>query len=104
MGVNHRTYGRIFKMAKSEQCGKFSWEIVSSIRASKRRRQVLEALADKPQMNGELADEFDISTPWVRRQVKWLEERGLVKDLTESKPNYKLYGVTEDGEQILKVL
>lgn len=91
-------------MAKSEQCGKFSWEIVSSIRASKRRTQVLEALADKPQMNGELADEFDISTPWVRRQVKWLEERGLVKDLTKSKANYKIYDVTKDGEQILKVL
>jgi len=91
-------------MAKSEQCGKFSWEIVSSIRASRRRRQVLEALADNPQMNGELADELDISTPWVRRQVKWLEERGLVKDLTESKPNYKLYTVTEDGKRILEAI
>jgi DNA-binding Lrp family transcriptional regulator len=55
-------------------------------------------------MNGELADELDISTPWVRRQVKWLEERGLVKDLTKSKANYKIYDVTKDGEQILKVL
>lgn len=80
------------------------WQLVSSIRASSRRTQVLRALSEQPMMNGEIADELDISTAWARRQVKWLEERGLVQDLTESKHNYKLYGVTEDGERIVEVL
>jgi DNA-binding MarR family transcriptional regulator len=91
-------------MTEFEQYENFNWDLVSSIRASKRRTQVLEALAENPKMNGELADKLGVSTPWVRRQIKWLEERGLVKDLTESKPNYKLYGVTEDGKQILEVI
>lgn len=91
-------------MTEFEQYENFNWDLVSSIRASKRRTQVLEALAEGPQMNGELADKLDVSTPWVRRQIKWLEERGLVEDLTESRPNYKIYGVTEDGERILEVI
>lgn len=91
-------------MTEFEQYENFNWDLVSSIRASKRRTQVLEALTEGPQMNGELADKLDVSTPWVRRQIKWLEERGLVEDLTESKPNYKIYAVTEDGERILEVI
>lgn len=88
-------------MAKSEE---IDWRLVSSIRASQRRTQVLKALNDEPMMNGELANELDISTAWARRQVKWLKERGLVQDLTESKPNYKLYGVTDEGEKIAEEL
>lgn len=80
------------------------WTLVSSIRASDRRTQVLKALNEQPMMNGELADELEISTAWARRQVKWLEERNLVEDLTESKHNYKLYGVTERGTRIVEVL
>jgi len=102
--MGHREGVRGVAMTESSGYSETNWDIVSSIRASKRRTQVLKALAEKPRMNGELADDLDISTAWVRRQVKWLEERGLVKDLTESKPNYKLYGVTEDGEHILEVV
>lgn len=55
-------------------------------------------------MNSELADELDVSTKWARRQVKWLEERRLVQDLTEEKRNYKLYRATEKGKQVVEVL
>lgn len=80
------------------------WNLVSSVKASDRRTQVLKALSEKPRLNGELADELGVSTKWARKQVKWLEERGLVEDLTEQKHNYKLYGMTEKGERILKYL
>lgn len=80
------------------------WTIVSDVKASERRTQVLQALCEKPRMNGELADELDVSTKWARRQTKWLEKRDLVEDLTESKHNYKLYQATEHGEQIVEVL
>jgi predicted transcriptional regulator len=80
------------------------WTVVSNVKASERRTQVLRALCQKPRMNGELADELDLSTKWVRRQIKWLQKRDLVEDLTESKHNYKLYRATEDGEQIVEVL
>jgi DNA-binding HxlR family transcriptional regulator len=104
MWMHHREGLRVIEMAEIERYEDISWDMVSSIRASKRRTQVLRELDRNPKMNGELADELGISTPWVRRQVKWLEEHGLVKDLTKSKHNYKMYGVTEDGERILEVL
>jgi predicted ArsR family transcriptional regulator len=55
-------------------------------------------------MNSELADKLDVSTKWARSQVKWLEKRGLVEDLTEERTNYKLYRTTEKGENIVEVL
>jgi DNA-binding HxlR family transcriptional regulator len=79
-GVDGRVWGRSVKMADYKQ------------------------LCEKPRMNSELADELDVSTKWARRQVKWLEDRGLVQDLTEEKRNYKLYRATEKGKQILEVL
>jgi DNA-binding MarR family transcriptional regulator len=101
MRVHHRTYGRGFEMPDYEQ---LDWDLVSRVKASERRTQVLKILCEKPRMNSELADELDVSTKWARRQVKWLEERRLVQDLTEEKRNYKLYRATEKGKQILEVL
>ena len=80
------------------------WDLVSSVKASKRRRQILQAVQKQPRMNGELADELDLSTAYVRRNMNWLEEHELVEDLTESKANYKLYGITELGEEITEYL
>lgn len=91
-------------MPEFEKYEEVSWNLVSSVKASERRTQVLEALAEKPMMNGELAEQLDLSTPWVRRQVKWLEQHGLVEDLTSNKHNYKLYGATEEGEKVVEVL
>lgn len=91
-------------MPEFEKCENISWNLVSSVKASERRTQVLQALCDKPMMNGELADELDLSTPWVRQQVKWLEKHDLVEDLTADKPNYKLYAATDEGEQVAEVL
>lgn len=91
-------------MPEFETCEDVSWDVVSSVKASKRRLQVLHALAEKPMLNGEIADELDISTRWARRQVKWLEEHGLVENLTETKYNYKLYAATDAGQQVVEVL
>jgi predicted transcriptional regulator len=101
MGVHDRVGGRGGIMPDYKQ---IDWSLVSDIKASERRTQVLKALNEQPQMNGELADELDISTKWARRQVKWLMERSLVEDLTEDKRNYKLYRATEKGETIVEVL
>jgi predicted ArsR family transcriptional regulator len=101
MRGKHRVYGRGFEMPDIER---IDWSLVSGVKASDRRTQVLKALSEKPQMNGELADELGVSTKWARRQVKWLEKRGLVEDLTEEKRNYKLYRATEEGKQMVEVL
>jgi len=80
------------------------WDLVSNVKASERRTQVLKMLSEDHQMNGEIADELGVSTKWARRQVKWLEKRDLVEELTENKRNYKLYQATERGEQIMAEL
>lgn len=81
-----------------------NWKLVSEVKASQRRRQVLAALAEQPRMNSELADELGVSTVWARKQVKWLQQHDLVEDLTESKHNYKIYAATTEGEQVAEVL
>lgn len=91
-------------MPEFEKYENITWSLVSSVKASERRSQVLQALTEKPMMNGELAERFDLSTAWVRRQVKWLEEHDLVEDLTHNKHNYKLYAATEEGEKVVEVL
>ena len=101
MWVDGRVWGRSVKMADYKQ---LDWDLVSRVKASERRTQVLRALCEKPLMNSELADKLDVSTKWARSQVKWLEKRGLVQDLTEEKRNYKLYRATEKGKQIVEVL
>jgi len=78
--------------------------LLSSVKASKRRTQILKTLQEQPKMNGEIADELDVSTEWIRRQMKWLEEHDLVKDLTEAKANYKLYRASEKGEEMVELL
>ena len=80
------------------------WNLLSSVKASKRRTQILKTLQEQPKMNGEIADELDVSTEWIRRQMKWLEEHDLVKDLTEAKTNYKLYRASEKGEEMVELL
>jgi len=86
----------------SGEIEQIDWNLVSDVKASDRRTQVLRALAEKPQMNSDIADKLGVSTKWTRTQVKWLEKRGLVEELTEEKHNYKLYQATEKGEQIVE--
>ena len=80
------------------------WNLVSSVKASKRRTQILKTLQEQPKMNGEIADELDVSTEWIRRQMKWLEEHDLVEDLTASKSNYKLYRASDQAEEMIELL
>ncbi|MGQ3331250.1 ArsR family transcriptional regulator [Halorubrum sp. FL23] len=80
------------------------WDLLSSVKASKRRTQVLKTLHEQPKMNGEIADELGVSTEWIRRQMKWLEKHGLVEDLTETKTNYKLYRASEKGKEMIELL
>jgi len=104
MSLHHKMSCRGFVMPEFEKYENVDWNLVSSVKASERRTQVLQALNNKPMMNSELADDLNISTAWVRRQMKWLEDHDLVEDLTKSKHNYKLYGVTEEGEEVVEVL
>ena len=91
--------GRGLMNAEFEQ---IDWNLVSEVKASDRRTQVLRALSEKPQMNQDIAEKLGLSTKWTRTQVKWLEKRGLVEELTEDKPNYKMYRATSKGEEIVE--
>lgn len=92
------------KMPEIDRYENTDWTLVSCVKASKRRTQILKKVQQQPRMNGDLADELDLSTAYVRRNMNWLEEHELVEDLTESKANYKLYGITELGEEITEYL
>lgn len=91
-------------MSKNTVPENIDWNLVSSVKASKRREQILKTLQEQPKMNGEIADELDVSTEWIRRQMKWLEKHELVEDLTETKTNYKLYRASEKGKEMIELL
>ena len=99
MRMHHKMGGRGLMNAEFEQ---IDWNLVSEVKASDRRTQVLRALNEKPQMNQDIAEKLGLSTKWTRTQVKWLEKRGLVEELTEDKPNYKMYRATSKGEEIVE--
>jgi DNA-binding MarR family transcriptional regulator len=77
--------------------------VLRDVKRSNRKAQVLLAVSEKPRMNGKLADELGLSTQYVGRQMKWLEDHGLIEELT-GKPNYKLYNITEKGQQIVELM
>ena len=99
-----RTGERRVTMSDNTVYENTDWSLVSSVKASKRRTQILKTLQEQPKMNGEIADELDVSTEWIRRQMKWLEDHDLVEDLTEAKTNYKLYRASEKGEEMVELL
>ncbi|WP_440005305.1 ArsR family transcriptional regulator [Halomicrococcus sp. SG-WS-1] len=87
---------------KSEDKAEVDWSAVSKIKASERRLQIMQSLQDKPKMAGELADEYEISRKWASINLKELEELDAVVCATPEKHNYKMYRITERGEQLME--
>jgi len=90
-------------MSPSEDSASIDWSLVSDVKASQAKSQVLKAINEQPQGNRDIADKLDLSRFWVRRNTKWLEEKELIEELT-GKPNYHIYRITEKGEGVVEYL
>lgn len=87
------------------------WDAVAYVRASSRRRSVFESLAESPKSATEIAEELGIGRRSVSQHIGQLrsgnemgEDHDLVVCLTEERQNYRIYALTEKGEEVKKKL
>ena len=72
-----------------------TYDIIFSALGDATRRQVFEALADKPRAVGELAADLPVSRPAVSQHLKVLSDAGLVTCRAEG--TRRIYAVRPEG-------
>lgn len=69
--------------------------------SSEYRKNICLALEERPLTPKQLSERFSIALSHVSNTLKDLEENDLVKCLTPNKRKYKLYELSESGEELL---
>lgn len=78
-----------------------NYELLAWLKASSRRREIVEILAEQPMNTSELKELWDVkSTNVPRDHLHEMEDKGIVRDLTPDRTRNNLYGLTELGEKI----
>lgn len=80
------------------------WDAVASIRSSRRRQEVVEAIHDEPGYAKEIAEKIGTKRRTVSRNIRWLKRQGLVECLTPERPHHRIYGLTQAGEAVASQL
>lgn len=86
------------------------WRELASIRHSvrgSRKQDVLDTFPENKRSTvspSEIAGELDMSLSNVSRELRKLDELGLVEDLRQDKPNYKPYVVTVKGLRLRRMI
>jgi predicted transcriptional regulator len=76
------------------------WSLIAALRASNRRRQVFEAIAEKPRSATDVAQVYDgVSRQEASKHIYWLKRQDptLIKCMTPERPHHRIYAVTETG-------
>lgn len=81
-----------------------NWEERIFIKSSKNRKAILDSLKAEPLTVTELAKKLNNHRSTVSQQLIRLEKAGFVKCLTPGRANYRVYGLTQKGKEILKLL
>lgn len=87
------------------------YQTLAWIKASPRKQEILTSIEEGPKNSTDFAERWDVSNEAVRWHFKDLEQGGpdgeyppLIKCLTPGRNRYKLYGLTERGEEIVNLL
>jgi predicted ArsR family transcriptional regulator len=87
------------------------YELLAWVKASKRRVEILESLAESPKNTNDFADEWGVTLEAVRYHLEQLQRGGpdgdfvrLVHVLTPQRKQYRLYGLTETGTEVVEYL
>jgi DNA-binding HxlR family transcriptional regulator len=78
------------------------WDLVAQVRRSKRKTQIIHRLANDPASASELSTEFGIKTASISNLFRELKntEPPLITCLTPDQPHHRIYGLTDDGEEV----
>jgi predicted ArsR family transcriptional regulator len=87
------------------------YELLAWIKASERRVDILTTLSDSPKNTTDFAERWSVESETIRYHLKQLKDGGpsethpqLVKILTPNREQYRLWGLTESGEELIKYL
>jgi len=94
-----RDPGSVYEFTKQSRFEDLAW-----VKASDRKATILQELTDSPRNTSEFAEEWDVTTEAVSHHLKQLEDRGLVEVLTPEREQYRLWGVTEAGIDVVEYL
>jgi len=94
------------------QHGSPEWyEMLAWVKASERRVELLTALDEGPKNSSDFAEKWDVTPEAVHYHLRQLENGGpdgeysaLIRVLTPDRRQYKLYGLTETGADIVEYL
>lgn len=98
----------VFKM---QDIDNIPWEAVAYVKSSWKRTEVLKHLAQRPQAASEISSKVDLNTHTIsvaigqmREASKMGENHDIVRCLTPDRSNFRIYGLTEDGEKVVRQL
>jgi len=98
----------VFKM---QDIDNIPWEAVAYVKSSWKRTEVLKHLAQQPQAASEISSKIDLNTHTIsvaigqmREASKMGENHDIVRCLTPDRSNFRIYGLTEDGEKVVRQL
>jgi len=87
------------------------YELLAWVKASERRVDILTSLEDNPKNTSDFAQTWNVTPEAVRYQLRQLEtgrpesqDIPLIQALTPERQQYKLYGLTETGSDVVKYL
>lgn len=80
------------------------WDLVSEVKRSRRKGQIIRLLHEEPACASELSDKIGIQTGSVSNLFRELKntEPPLIQCLTPDQPHHRLYGLTETGDLIFE--
>lgn len=78
------------------------WDLVSEVRRSRRKTQIMEMLREEPACASEIAEELHLQTGSISNLFRELKqtEPPLIQCLTPSQPHHRLYGLTQTGDEV----
>jgi len=84
------------------------YEILAWVKASERKKEVLQQLDEGPRNSTDFMNDWDVTYETVRYHLKPMmdgkERPPLVEELTPNRKRGKLYGLSELGELIVEYL
>lgn len=87
------------------------YEMLAWVKSSKRKKDILTSLADAPKNTNDFGDKWEVELETVRYHLEQLQHGGpegefpeLIQVLTPSRKQYRLYGLTEEGSEVVEML
>jgi predicted transcriptional regulator len=77
------------------------WELVSFVKASEMRLNILQSLYEKVHTPTELKQKFSVPISRISSILKELSNKGLVENLTPERRKSKMFSITKKGKEII---